>query len=237
MTQERLWIPVGAERLAAVLHLPSGPVPVPCVVASHGLAASKNSDKYLMLADSLGQVGLACCRYDFRGSGESDGSAAATTVKGRIEDLRAVITYLRALPIIDADRLGLFGSSFGGFVSHFVVKEEMVSAIVTWATPASLAGMERLKSEGVTGLGPAFFPELAERTYIEPPEGVSEILIVHGDQDDLVPVTHAKLLWERAREPKELLILHGGDHRFSDPILRQQAMDHTVEWFLKHLGH
>ncbi len=235
MTQERLWIPVGAERLAAVLHLPSGPVPIPCVVASHGLAASKDSEKYLMLADSLGQVGLACCRYDFRGSGESDGSAAETTVKGRIEDLRAVITYLRALPAIDADRLGLFGSSFGGFVSHFAAKEETVSAIVTWATPASLAGMERLESKEVAGLGPAFFAELSGRTYVQVPEGVTRLLVIHGDQDDLVPVTHAKLLWEWALEPKELVVLQGGDHRFSAPILRQQAMAQTVTWFLKHL--
>ena len=208
---------------------------MPCVIASHGLAASKDSDKYLQLVDRLCEVALACCRYDFRGSGESDGKYAETTVRGRVDDLRAVMAYLRALPAIDTSRLGLFGSSFGGFVSHFAAGEEPVSAVVTWATPATLAGMGRLKSEEVTSLGPAFFAELAGGEYREAPEGVAKILIIHGDQDDLVPVHHAKLLWERARDPKGLVILEGGDHRFSDPTLRQRAFDHTVEWFLEHL--
>ncbi len=208
---------------------------MPCVVASHGLAASKDSDKYVQLAEYLGRVGIACCRYDFRGSGESDGRYAETTVRTRIDDLTAVIAYVRTLPAIDASRVGLFGSSFGGFVSHFVAASEPVGARVTWATPANLSGMKRLNSGEVTSLGPAFFAELAGGEYREAPEGVAKILIIHGDQDDLVPVDHAKLLWERARDPKGLVILEGGDHRFSDPTLRQRAFDHTVEWFLEHL--
>lgn len=235
MKAERHSIPVGAERLAAVLHLPPTSGARPCVVASHGLAASKDSEKYLALADALGQVGLACCRYDFRGSGESDGRYTETTVRVRIEDLKAVLTYLKRLRGIDAEHIGLFGSSFGGFVSLWVGNRDPVAALVTWATPATLAGMQRLKSEEVTSLGPAFFAELSEGKYAEAPEGTAGVLVIHGDRDDLVSVTHAKLLWERARDPKELVILEGGDHRLSDPALRQRAIDHTVNWFLKYL--
>ena len=232
---ERLSIPIGTERIVAALHLPPGRRPSPCVVASHGLAASKDSDKYVQLAESLVRAGIACCRYDSRGSGESDGRHAGTTVRGRVEDLKAVLRYLRALPLIDAGRLGLFGSSFGGFVSHFVAREDLVSALVTWATPASLAGMERLDAEEVTSLSPAFFAELAEGKYTEAPENVTRLLVIHGDRDDLVPVDHAKRLWERAVEPKRLLIVEGADHRFSNAGLRQHAMNETTRWFLQYL--
>src|SRR3990172_7559567 len=109
MSAERLAVPVGAERIAAVLHLPSGSRPAPCVVASHGLAASKDSDKYLQLAESLVRVGIACCRYDFRGSGESEGRYADTTVQARIQDLKAVLGCLRGRPTIHRRLIRLFG--------------------------------------------------------------------------------------------------------------------------------
>jgi fermentation-respiration switch protein FrsA (DUF1100 family) len=235
MNAESLAIAVGVERIAAVLHLPSGRGPAPCVVASHGLAASKDSDKYLQLAERLVRVGIACCRYDFRGSGESEGRYADTTVETRIEDLKAVLGCLRGRPTIDGRRIGLFGSSFGGFVSHFVAKEEPAPALVTWGTPATLSGMERLATEEVVSLGPGFFAELSKGGYRETPEGVARLLVVHGDRDDVVPVDHAKRLWERAVDPKALSVLEGGDHRFLDPGLRQRAMDQTVEWFLRYL--
>jgi fermentation-respiration switch protein FrsA (DUF1100 family) len=66
---------------------------------------------------------------------------------------------------------------------------------------------------------------------LEAPEGVANILIVHGDGDDVVPVKHAHLLWERAADPKRLEILAGADHRILDPAQRDRAVAFTVAWF------
>lgn len=73
--------------------------PLLLVVACHGLRASKDSEKYL------------------RRSGESEGlSEAETTVASRVEDVLAVVTFLRGRPGLDG-RVGLLGSSMGGFVA------------------------------------------------------------------------------------------------------------------------
>ena len=46
-------VTIGADELALVLHLPAGEGPWPCVVACHGMGASKDSDKYLLLGEEL----------------------------------------------------------------------------------------------------------------------------------------------------------------------------------------
>jgi len=77
--QHRVALSGGA--LAVVLHVPESSAPAPCVVACHGLGASKDSDKYLLLAEALPAAGLALARFDFRGCGESSGVEDATTRK------------------------------------------------------------------------------------------------------------------------------------------------------------
>jgi len=81
MAVHRLTIPTGGGRLAAALHLPeAGQRPWPCVVTAHGLLSSKDSDKYVQIGEVFTQAGIAVCRFDFRGCGESQGNLAETTV-------------------------------------------------------------------------------------------------------------------------------------------------------------
>src|SRR2546428_10728947 len=106
-------------RLALVLHVPEGRRRVPCVVACHGLGASKDSDKYLLLGAELPAAGLALARFDFRGCGESSGDEEDTTIATRVEDLEAVMKFLAFHRRLDG-RFGLLGSSLGGHVAPHV---------------------------------------------------------------------------------------------------------------------
>ncbi len=222
------------ERLDGVLHLP-GPGRWPCVVAVHGLLSSKLSEKYLLLADRLVEAEYACLRFDFRGCGASEGKLSETTVAGRITDLRMALHALHEHPAIDG-RLFLLGSSLGGYVALFVAAEEPgVQGIVVWATPAHLRNL--LGREGVLrsyGLGTPFFQELHRGDFIEAPPGVSHCLIIHGDQDELIPLPHARTLYGEARDPKALEILQGADHRFTDRRHREEAIRLSLAWFTRH---
>jgi fermentation-respiration switch protein FrsA (DUF1100 family) len=53
-------------------------------------------------------------------------------------------------------------------------------------------------------------------------------LLVHGDQDETVPVEHAILLYNKAGYPKELAILPGAGHRLR---LDERAIDAALKWF------
>lgn len=228
-------LPVGA--LSLVLHVPGGDDRVPCVVACHGLRASKDSDKYLLLGDELTRAGVALARFDFRGSGESEGLVEAeTTVASRVDDALAVVAFLSGHPRLDR-RVGLLGSSMGGFVALHA-RDALGGSIpvVTWNAPASLAKLAASVAFEDTGLGAPFLTEFARGRYAETPAGIDRHLVIQSEADETVSVDHGVALHARAREPRDLVIIPGADHRITDPDHRRHAVALSLAWFARHLS-
>ncbi len=235
--EARVSIDVDGLALAAVLHAPQGPGRWPAVVAAHGLLSTKASDKYLRLAEGLAPHGVALCRFDFRGCGESAGRLADSTLSDRLRDLQGVMAWVRGRPEWDG-RLALMGSSMGGFLSVWAAAEDRtVAATVTWAAPAALHDLAaRRDAVLASGLGEPFLAELRAGRLLEAPAGVGRLLVIHGDADEVVPVEHARLLWKRGADPKRIEILGGADHSISGPAHRDRAVALTVAWCRKHFG-
>ena len=227
---ERYAVRVDGHVLALVLHLPAGGGRAPCVVACHGLSASKESDKYLLLGADVPRAGLALARFDFRGCGESTGVETDTTIASRLADLAAVLDHLRAHPRLDG-RVGLLGSSMGGVVAlHHAAAARTAPPVVTWNAPAHFAGMKPVEPVDGMGLGPAFHAELATGRYAETPAGVARHLVVQGEADDVVPVDHGHALHARAADPRRLLLIPAADHRLTDPAHRALAVAESIAW-------
>jgi esterase/lipase len=53
--------------------------------------------------------------------------------------------------------------------------------------------------------------------------------------DEIVPWSHAVNIYRKVGEPKRLLLLEEGDHRFVDNTVRNRLLDVTVDWFRKWL--
>jgi uncharacterized protein len=221
--------------LALVLHLPDAPARVPLVVACHGLSASKDSDKYLLLGAALPAAGLALARFDFRGCGESSGREEDTTIASRIEDVEAVLAHLDTHPRLDG-RLGLLGSSLGGFVALHVALERPDTPVVTWNAPASLTELANDDLRDNRGLGVPFAIEYMDGRYALAPKGVSRHLVVHGDADEVVTIDHGAQLHDQAVEPCDLVVIAGGDHRLTEPAHRAQAVAASVAWLTRFLA-
>jgi uncharacterized protein len=231
---EKFRVAVADGELAVVLHAPDPSPPVPCVVACHGLSATKDTDKYRHLADALPAAGLALVRFDFRGCGESSGVEEDTTIASRIEDVEAVLGALGDHPRL-APRLGLLGSSLGGFVALHVAARRPGLPVVTWNAPSSLTELANDDLEEGRALGLPFALEYATGRYALAPHGIACHLIVHGDADDVVSLDHAATLHEVAAEPCELIVVAGGDHRLTDPEHRAKAIAASRAWFLRWL--
>ena len=182
----------------------------------------------------LSQEGIALLRFDFRGCGESEGILAESTVSGRIADLGAAIEFARSYRGL-GKRMGLLGSSLGGYIS--LVKAAMnpeVRAVVIWATPFHLDGIESQKdAEGMPLLGEPFFEDLPKHHLLPLLPKVSNGLVIHGQADELVPVDQAWEIFNSLGTYKEIRILEGADHRLTNPDHRQRATDLTVAWFKK----
>jgi uncharacterized protein len=233
VTAERHRLSLAGGALALVLHLPERPV-APCVVACHGLGASKDTDKYRLLGEELPAAGLALARFDFRGCGESSGVEEETTIASRIDDVEAVLGALAAHPRLDG-RFGLLGSSLGGFVALHVAARRAGLPIVTWNSPASLTELANDDLEEGRGLGVPFALEYATGRYALAPAGLPMHLVVHGEADEVVGLAHGVALHEAAVEPCELLLIPGGNHRLTDPTHRKQAVGASRDWLSRFL--
>src|SRR5271165_293254 len=103
-------------RLSGDLFLPSGlgdDEQRAGIVLSHGYTGVRNL--YLPdIANLLTDAGYVVLTFDYKGWGDSDGPKSRLSPYGRVIDSQAALTFLGAQPMVDPDRLGLYGTSYGG---------------------------------------------------------------------------------------------------------------------------
>jgi len=103
-------------RLAGDLFLPDDLAPGEKragILLCHGYTGVRN----LYLPDTaraLNKAGYVVLTFDYKGWGDSDGPKARLSPYGRVIDSQAALTFLGAQPMVDADRLGIYGTSYGG---------------------------------------------------------------------------------------------------------------------------
>lgn len=219
-------------RLSGTLHLPGMPLP-PVVVGSHGLLSSGSSPKQIELARQCSENGMAFFRFDHRGCGHSDGDKAdAADFNGRCRDLRCAVDFLRTLDCL-SPATGLFGSSLGGAVCLSVAAATRVHALVTVAAPLDSSSLID-SAQGVVPAGLSADLALSPRFRFDLSDSLSAIrnlLIFHGENDSVVPVSHARKLFEKAGHPKKLVIQENGDHVMSLLLHQQIFMQESLLWF------
>jgi uncharacterized protein len=122
---------------AAWLFLPEIAAPgarVPAVAMAHGLGAVK--EMHLEpFARRFAEAGIAALVFDYRGFGASGGEPRQRiSPRDQMEDYRNALTWLSLQPEIDADRLGVWGTSFsGGHVMQVAAHDSRVKAVVSQA--------------------------------------------------------------------------------------------------------
>lgn len=119
-SREDVSFEVGGVRINGWLYLPekqSGPAP--CVVMGQGFGGTRE-----MLADSYAlhfvEAGLAVLAFDYRHTGDSGGTPRQLIwIPYQLEDWKAAVAYAGNREEIDADRIGLWGTSLSG--GHVIV--------------------------------------------------------------------------------------------------------------------
>jgi fermentation-respiration switch protein FrsA (DUF1100 family) len=138
------------------------------------------------------------------------------------------------------------GFSAGAAVSVCVASQDSrISTLITCACPAQFrfetdrrsaeSAIAQFRHIGIIkdeSFPPSVADWMAGFKKVKPIEWIDKIsprpcLIIHGTQDDVVSPTSARALYERAGEPKELMLIEGAGHRLR---LVEQAMDGTLNW-------
>lgn len=243
------------ERLYGFLHLPPGVGPHPAIALLHGFGGNHIEPHALFpkAARALAGAGTGVLRFDFRGSGDSEGEFGEMTIEGEVSDAHAGLAFLAAQPEVDASRLGLAGLSLGGLIAACTAAARGdVRAVVLWAPVAHLGELfaasssaehlSQLESRGYAdGGGLAIGNALAQQAMlVDPVSALTQydgpVLIIHGTADATVPVAHTRRYKLALGNRAELRMIDGADHVFSSLEWERSVIQATVEWFQTHLG-
>ena len=248
-TEERDFFVVENEgqKIFGVLHRPLTNALSPLVIFCHGLAGHKSGSfrSYVALAQRLAEAGITALRFDFRGSGDSEGEFSEVTTESEVSDLMKIFTFVLQDTRIDPNRIGLFGRSFGGLVAIRAAAQHMhVKSLALWA-PMYDAEQWRGLWKGpqdlpflINGQLPSkkLFDSFFAMKLTPEFEKISHIplLHIHGDSDGVVSLLHAdqyKQARSFAKAQNHFVILEKGDHDFSERKGREEAMKTTIDWF------
>jgi len=201
---------------------------VPSVVLAHGYPSEVSATAASALpelADRLaGEMGWLAMALAFRGCGGSEGSFS---LGGWLDDLRAAVDHLRATEDVSGVWLAGFGT--GGALAICAASEDPeIRGVASLGAPADFDDwashpkrlLEHAREVGM--IAEPTFPndfdawarELKELRAVAGAGRLAPrpLLVVHGSDDDLVPVFDARVLVD-AHGAAELRIMNGAGHR------------------------
>ena len=216
---ERIEIPFEGSRLVGILRRPAGDGPHPVVLMIPGLDSTKEefrSTEALFL-----ERGLATFSVDGPGQGEAEYDLP---IRGDWEvPGQAIADAVAAQPGIDAERMGVWGVSLGGYYSPRLASGvEQIKACVSLAGPFNFGecwpGLPQLTRDTFRHRSGAGSDEEARQIALTlgmaraASDLVAPLLIVFGRQDRLIPWRQAERLRDSVAGPVELLMLEDGNH-------------------------
>ena len=233
---EQFQVTSGDHTLSAVFTVPEGPGPFPCVVLSHGLVSSKESSKWVYLAELLLTRGMASCRFDYHGCGESGGDISETSLTIRIRDLETILAHLLTRQSVDRSRVAILGSSFGGATALVeAAKNPGIRCVALWATPYMLDAKKDASIDGIL-FKPLIYEDFSRYDLLAEARKVSRGLVVHGEQDEVVPAFEGKTIYDNLKEPKKFELIRGADHTFTEQAHRERAAELSLTWLERYLA-
>jgi fermentation-respiration switch protein FrsA (DUF1100 family) len=147
---------------------------------------------------------------------------------------------------VDRGRISVMGFSAGAAVSVYVASQDFrVHSIIICACPTNFhfaddsqgadTAIAQFRHAGIikdSGFPPSVADWMAGFNKVKPIEWIKKIsprplLIIHGTQDDVVYPSSARELYERAGEPKQIVMIDGAGHRLR---LEERAMDCALNW-------
>ena len=214
-------------------------------VLGHGVTGNKDRPFVTALAEGLAAAGVSALRLSFSGNGSSGGRFQDCTISKEVADLGAV------LDAVGGRRVGYIGHSMGGAVGVVRASEDKR---LRWLV--SLAGMVHTEAfarrefgDVVPGSGfmweeedcplsQVFMDDMAAISSVVDRGAAIDVpwLLVHGREDDVVPLEDSRDIVARAEKTTPRLVeVDGADHVFSDGATAAMVAA-VVEWVQESAG-
>ena len=179
------------------------------------------------LARGFAAHGHATLLFDYRGYG---GNPGLPHERGIIRDARAALAYVRARPNVDPRRIVYFGESLGTAVAVQLAIEYAPAAIILRSPFASFVSMASAHMPWVPArwLLRDRFDSIAVVDKVTSP-----LLVIAGDQDEIVPIEDSEALFGRAREPKRFITIAGANHNDEALTDGPRVIEAVEQWLGK----
>jgi dipeptidyl-peptidase-4 len=201
------------------------------------LAKNRYHPVYQPMRDLLAKRGVLVFTVDGRGS-DGRGHDFETAIRlslGRLEleDQLAGVKYLKSLPFVDPERIGIFGWSYGGYMALSALLRSDVFAMgiavapVTdwlWYDSAYTERYMQRPSDNPEGYRAAALPPVAAGLN-------APLLLVHGISDTNVHFTHSRQMFEAltlAHKDFESIFFPGKDHKLGGPAARVHLFERML---------
>lgn len=153
----------------------------------------------------LSPLGLDVLLFDYRGYGLSTGRPGE---HGTYLDARAARAALAALDGVRSERIVYLGESLGSAVAVELALEAPPRGLILRSAFSSVRALARFHYPLVPALlVPNAYPTLKRMGAIRCP-----VLLIHGTEDEIVPLAQAEALLAAAPEPKRLARIEGASH-------------------------
>lgn len=149
------------------------------------------------------RLGVDVFIFDYRGYGRSEGRP---TEQGTYKDAEAAWQYLVEERKVHPSEVIIFGRSLGGAVASWLAQQRRPGALILESTFSSLPD-----------IAARLYPYLPVRLLLRFEYNTAQhlgkvdcpLLIVHSRDDEIMPFTQGRRLFELAKEPKEFLEISG----------------------------
>lgn len=230
--------------LAGRLELPDAPRAF--ALFAHCFTCHKDFAAAVRVSRGLAAHGIATLRFDFTGTGESEGDFADTNFSSNLGDLVAAAQFLSEQ--YQAPRL-LIGHSLGGLAS--VVAAPRISscrALCTLASPSSTEHLQTTLMQKAPELATApetqvkigdrwirirreLLDDLREQNVRAAVATLNRpLLVLHSPADETVPVEQASHLFRAAKHPKSFVSLDRADHLLHRPSDARYVAELIAAW-------
>lgn len=220
---------------------------MPTVIYSHGFGGSNENGR--IYGEALAKKGYVVYSFDFCGGGnssKSDLTPKEMSIFTEKTDLEAVIETIKDQPYVDTDNLFLLGASQGGMVSALVAADKvdeikgLMLCFPAFCIPDNanewFNGIDDVpETYNLMGMdiGPVYFEDIFD---FDPYSVISEynkdVLILHGDADEVVPIAYSEKAVE-TYPSAELKVLEGAGHGFRGDDA-QTAIDYVINYLENH---
>ncbi|WP_333861938.1 alpha/beta hydrolase family protein [Clostridium sp.] len=241
--------------IRGIINRPDISGKVPCIIFCHGFMGNKLGHNFMFvkMARTLEKLNVASVRFDFMGSGESDGDFKDVTISSEVEDCKKVLKSVNSLDYIDKENINILGFSMGAAIA--VVIASTYSNIIKNSILISAGfNMYDIFISEVTGDKLYEFLEkghinfenniLSEKAmddafnyrifdYLKGMKG--NTLIVHGTEDKSVYPLYARKIYQLLSGKAKLKFIKGSDHCYSSPEYYAELVEEIVQFVKKHI--